>query len=207
MFDETFVHVIQVITGYLRWQKNLIQRMKATCPHFMDSRWLSMGCLLNWLIDKRQDIQKHFCKQNLPYRPPDDWWMELFALANIVDTINITFRALQGKQWLQDAQKQHLKKLQQELIQIVSISTGGVELQDIPGVFQLGCFQVSMASAESFLLNLGSTYVIELINTYKTRNEAHYKMLMERIANLFLHLVYRIHILESQRNENNTAKV
>ena len=62
--------------------------------------------------------QKHFCKQNLPYRPPDDWWMELFALANIVDTINITFRALQGKQWLQDAQKQHLKKLQQELIQI-----------------------------------------------------------------------------------------
>jgi hypothetical protein len=27
MFDETFVHVIQVITGYLRRQKNLIQRM------------------------------------------------------------------------------------------------------------------------------------------------------------------------------------
>jgi hypothetical protein len=32
-------------------------------------------------------------------------------------------------------------------------------------------------------------------------------MLLERIANLFLHLVYRIHILEPQRNENNTARV
>ena len=52
MFDETFVHVIQGITGYLRQQKNLIQRMKATCPRFIDTRWLSMGCVLNWLIDK-----------------------------------------------------------------------------------------------------------------------------------------------------------
>ena len=42
------------------------------------------------------------------------------------------------------------QKLQQELMQIDGISTGGVELQDIPGVFQLGCFQVSMASVESF---------------------------------------------------------
>jgi hypothetical protein len=65
MFDETFVHVIQVITGYLRRQKILIQRMQATCPHFIDSRWLSMGCLLNWLIDKQQDIQVHFVSKIL----------------------------------------------------------------------------------------------------------------------------------------------
>ena len=55
-------------------------------------------------------------------------------------------------------------------MQIVGLSTGGVEHQDIPGVFQLECFQVSMASVESFLLNLGSTYVIELINAYKASN-------------------------------------
>ena len=157
MFDETFVHVIQVITGYLRRQKNLIQRMKATCPRFIDSRWLSMGHLLNWLIDKQRDIQVHFGKQNPPYWPPDEWWIEVYELANIVDTKNITFRAFQGKQLLLDVQEQHIKKLQQELILIVSTSTGGVELQNIPGVFQLGCFQVNMASEESFLLDLGST--------------------------------------------------
>jgi hypothetical protein len=114
-----------------------------------------MGHLLNWLIDKQQNVQEHFCKQNSPCWPPDEWLIKVFALAHIVDTINITFRALQGKQLLLDAQKQLLKKLQQELIQIVDISTGGVELQDIPGVFQLGCFLVFMASAESFLLNWG----------------------------------------------------
>ena len=59
----------------------------------------------------------------------------MYALAYIVETMNITFRALQEKQLLLDAEKQHLKKLQQELMQIVSISTGGIELQEIPGVF------------------------------------------------------------------------
>jgi hypothetical protein len=76
------------------------------------------------------------------------------------------------------------KILHQELMQIVGISTGGIELQEIPGVSQLECFQVNMASVESFLLNLGSTYVIELIKMYKARNEADYKMLLERIANI-----------------------
>ena len=111
MFDETFVHVIQVITGYLRGQKNLIQKMKATCPYFIDSRWLSMGRLLDWLIDKCQDIQGHFCEQNPPCQPPDGWWIEVYALANIVETINITSRALKGKQLLLNVQKQHLEKL------------------------------------------------------------------------------------------------
>lgn len=64
MFNETFVHAIQGITGHLRRQKNLIQRMKATCPCFIDSRWLSMGRLLNWLIDKRREVQRHFDEKN-----------------------------------------------------------------------------------------------------------------------------------------------
>ena len=131
----------------------------------------------------------------------------MYVQANIVETINITFRHSREIQLPLDAQKQHLKKLQQELMQIVGISTGGVEFKDIPGVFQLGCFQVSMASVETFLLTLGTTYDIELINTYKARIEANYKMLLEGLAHLFLHLVFRIHILEPQRNENNTARV
>jgi hypothetical protein len=107
---------------------------------------LSMGPFLNWLIDKQEDIQVHFCKQNPPCQPPDRLWREVCAWTNIVETVNITFRALQGKQLLLDAQKQHIKKLQQELMHIVSISTGGVEFQNISGAFQLGCFQVSVAS-------------------------------------------------------------
>ena len=31
-------------------------------------------------------------------------------------------------------------------------------------------------------------------------------MLLERIANVFLHLMYRIYIIEPQRNGNNTAR-
>ena len=52
----------------------------------------------------------------------------MYALANIVETINTTSRALQGKQLLLGAQEQHLKKRQQELMQFVGVSTGGVGL-------------------------------------------------------------------------------
>ena len=45
-----------------------------------------------------------------------------------METIDITFRALRGEQLLLDVQKQHLKRLQQQLMQIVGISTGGVEI-------------------------------------------------------------------------------
>jgi hypothetical protein len=37
----------------------------------------------------------------------------------------------------------------------VGISTGGVEFQNIPSIFQLGCFQVSMASVESIFAEFG----------------------------------------------------
>jgi len=58
-FDEKFVHVIQGVTGYLRRQKNLIAEMRATCPRFINTRWLSMAKLLNWLHDKRERIFFH----------------------------------------------------------------------------------------------------------------------------------------------------
>jgi hypothetical protein len=66
MFNERFVHVIQGITGYLRRQKNLITSMKSTCPRFIDTQWLSMGRLLDWLIAKRLPLQAYFEERQPP---------------------------------------------------------------------------------------------------------------------------------------------
>jgi hypothetical protein len=96
MFNEQFVHVIQGIAGYLRRQKNLITSMKSTCPCFIDTRWLSMGRLLDWLIAKRLPLQAYFEEGQPPCRPLNEWWIEVYALAEVVSMINITFRELQG---------------------------------------------------------------------------------------------------------------
>lgn len=116
MFDENFVHVIQGITGHLRRQKNLIAEMHATCPRFINTRWLSMGRLLNWLYDKRRDVLAYFEDKNPPCRPAKEWWIEMYALKNVVNRINITFKELQGQQLLLDEQQRHLSKLRSDLM-------------------------------------------------------------------------------------------
>ena len=74
-----------------------------------------------------------------------------FLLAEVVSLINITFRELQGNQLLLDEQKKHLERLQENLMRIGSVvSTTDVLIQDVPGLFQLGCFCMTELSAESF---------------------------------------------------------
>jgi hypothetical protein len=60
MFNDKFVHIITAMTGYFRMQPNLIKAMESNCPRFIDTRWLSMGKLLKWLIDKRIALLQHF---------------------------------------------------------------------------------------------------------------------------------------------------
>ena len=126
-----------------------------------------MGRLLNWLIIKRREVQHHFDERNPPCRPSDEWWIEVYALDKVVKTINITFKAIQGKQLLLAQQKQYLEKLRSELMRIGMVTTSGSAVAPPPGVFQVGSFRMSLASAEAFLLNIGVRYVVELVNEFK----------------------------------------
>lgn len=69
------------------------------------------------------------------------------------------------------------------------ISTADVLIQDVPGLFQLGCFRMTELSAESFLRNLGSDYILDVLTNYKDSCESEYNSLIGQICNLFLHLV------------------
>jgi hypothetical protein len=69
IFNKRFVHFIQGITGYLRRKKNLITSMESTCPHFIDTKWLSMGRLLDLKITKRLPVQAHFEESKPPCQP------------------------------------------------------------------------------------------------------------------------------------------
>jgi hypothetical protein len=84
--------------------------MKSICPRFIDTQWLSMGQLLDWLIAKRLPLQAYFEERQPPCQPLNKWWN---ALAEVVSLINITFRELQGNQLLLDEQKKHLERLQE----------------------------------------------------------------------------------------------
>jgi hypothetical protein len=83
------------------------------------------------------------------------------------------------------------------------ISTADVLIQDVPGLFQLGCFCMTELSAESVLRNLGSDYILDVLKNYKDRCELEYNALLGQICNLFLHLVQGIYALCLQRSSSN----
>jgi hypothetical protein len=72
--------------------------MKSTCPPFIDTRWLSMGRWLDWLIAKRLPLQAYFEARKPPCLPLNEWWIEVYVLAEVVSIINTIFIQLQGNQ-------------------------------------------------------------------------------------------------------------
>ena len=65
---------------------------------------------------------------------------------------------------LLDQQKEFLEKLRSELMRIGMVATSGSTVPLPPGVFQVGSFRMTFASAETLLLNIGVGYVVELVN-------------------------------------------
>ena len=129
----------------------------------------------------------------------------MYALANVIKTVNITFQALQGKQLLLDQQRDLLEELRRELMRTGRATFSGMMVEEIPGIFQVRSFRMTLESAELFLLNLGSTYVIDLVTEYKTTHEEDYKAMLESIFHLLLHLIHGVYILSPERNEVNGA--
>jgi hypothetical protein len=68
-----------------------------------------MGRLLDWLIAKRLLLQAYFEERQPPCLPLNEWWIEVYALAEIVSLINIIFRELESNQLLLDELKNILK--------------------------------------------------------------------------------------------------
>ena len=69
MLNNTFVETTQRITGHLRRQQNLIRTMETKCPKFVDTRWLSMGRLLKWLVKNRVQVSEYMESRDSPCKP------------------------------------------------------------------------------------------------------------------------------------------
>jgi hypothetical protein len=68
-----------------------------------------MGQRLDWLIAKRLTLQAYFEERQPPCLPLNEWWIDVYVLAEAVSIINTIYIQLQGNQLLLDEQKNILK--------------------------------------------------------------------------------------------------
>ena len=109
--NEKFLDTLTSVTGHLRCQQNLIADMKSTCPTFVTTRWLSMGKLLKWLIDKRVRLMRHFTEKKPACTPSIDWWIVVAVIYPLVQRVEATFISVQGMNTLVCEQKEQFLKL------------------------------------------------------------------------------------------------
>ena len=109
--DKKFLDTLTSVTGHLRRQQNLIADMKTTCPTFVTTRWMSMGKLLKWLIDKRVRLIQHFNEKKPACTPSKEWWIVVGVIYPLVERVESTFCAVQGMNTLVCEQRAQLTKL------------------------------------------------------------------------------------------------
>ena len=109
--DDKFLDTLTSVTGHLRRQQNLIADMKTTCPTFVTTRWMSMGKLLKWLIDKRVRLIQHFNEKKPACTPSKEWWIVVGVIYPLVERVESTFCAVQGMNTLVCEQRAQLTKL------------------------------------------------------------------------------------------------
>ena len=69
-----------------------------------------MGRLLDWLNDKRREVQQHFDEKKPPCRPTKEWWIEVYALANVIKTVNYYIPSSSGKAIITGSTKRPSRK-------------------------------------------------------------------------------------------------
>ena len=79
LLHKSFMTTTQRLSGYLRRQQTLIREMRTKCPRFIDTRWLSMGRLLTWLIANCLSVQEYLDLKNPDCKPQKDWWVMVFC--------------------------------------------------------------------------------------------------------------------------------
>lgn len=72
------------ITGYLRRQQNLVQDMRTKCPRFVDTRWLSVGTFIHWILSNRSKVMQYFNEKNPTCKLTGKWWIMITCLRSYI---------------------------------------------------------------------------------------------------------------------------
>jgi hypothetical protein len=205
LHEDKFFGILIALVSYLRRQFNLISEMKATCPKFMSTRWLSMKKLTSFLEKYRVRICEYLVEKNPTCKPKTKWWILMLALDRVATELADVVSRLQGHTCLLGQQTAELEALMVTLKGLCPVAGPHDEVAiaaiDQSETIVRGSHSASTKDARAYLQDLGS-FVLEALQTLDFEEVDN----MERsIAGLFAGLIDGISRIFADRNENNEA--
>jgi hypothetical protein len=201
--SDQFVNVVMGITGHLRRQQNLISEMGSKCPRFIDTRWLSMGVFLSWIVANRSRLRLYFDEKKPASSPDDKWWIVVFSLHAFVSTFNVCLKKIQGLTTLLCEQKHRIDELSKTLIEEGYVD-GPFDAFDENNAECVICgkFRVTYESARKFIQDQGP-FVGSLLAKLEAEDHQSYVDAVKSIALLFANSVDGLSAIVAERNARN----
>ena len=113
LLNGEFVKIMNALIIHLHAQNNLIVDMgQNTCPK-LTTRWVVMGTVCNWLLQKQSCLFQHFnsAEKYRQHTPPSSWWVITSIINTLTKYVNKVFIQLQSDNLLISQQKLVLEKL------------------------------------------------------------------------------------------------
>jgi hypothetical protein len=105
-----FYSIAHAFSVYLRTQQNLITDMGSKCPKDT-TRWLQLGNMLKWKLEKRRRLMQHIDEQRPVQAPSESWWILSASLSPSFDSCNITMTTIQSKDLVISQQREEIARL------------------------------------------------------------------------------------------------
>jgi hypothetical protein len=176
--------------------------MGVKCPK-KTNRWVHLGRVLNFYKQYHRSIIAHTLEKHPEKLPSDMWWVITYAVAPVVDEINITFAKLQSRSLLVAQQAEFVNALIGTLTAMFYIEVidpdqskdddGEIEYMSIESM------RINVVGIENHIRDQGSA-VGKFFDALNTTDQ---NTVIKEIASYAIMLVTGLTGVKAERDENN----
>ena len=201
--ENEVVDIMKKFIAHLRLQPRLINQMKATCPQLI-TRWLVMGHVCKWLLDKRIALFEHIHTATKPITsaPSNRWWIIIAGIKALTDLSNPVFVKLQAPNILVLAQAELLDALAVDVSTMLGISNWEGGYRPSAVLFNVRMLVSIIRVVQKFLQGLGM-YIQHTLD--ELDEDMTGKVVFESIGKLGVGIVDGIINIQAERNSQNGA--
>ena len=199
--EEEFIIQLTSLIKCLR-KSPIFTKEFGLCPLFVETRWISLSSSLTWLVDNRVAVKEFVDTQRENRKPSNIFWVLIFIAHTFMDTIETSFKRLQGLETTVSEQEDELRQLAEEL-KALSYMQEVDDLAHVPesDEYRLGSLVMRITDAVEVLVDQGTT----CSNIYSSLSDEDQDLCLEEIMMLFVQAVYNIDQIVVTRTKENDA--
>ena len=178
--DGRFIKETTAVISHLRRQYNLIEDMGCTCPLLSLTRWLSLGLVLVWFINKRARIRAYYELSAHASKPNLRWWVTAFYVENLTRPVRDMVSTSQAGRLIVSQCQDRLQKLTNDL-QTMSGAVGPFETVEAASTWKgsdgkkdlyiEGKYGIDVTLVQQFVNNNASLFIQESLGLMEEQDK------------------------------------